>query len=249
MKDKTYGLIGYPLGHSFSARYFAEKFARDKTDAEYRNFAIDDIGLLPEILRSTPTLCGFNVTIPYKQQILPFLDETDDAVKRIGAANVVCVERNGGNIKLTGHNADVIGFRDSIQPLIKPYQNKALVLGTGGASKAVIDGLRQLNISHKYVSRKRQGGILQYSDITKDIIDEYKVIINCTPLGMYPDTDSAPEIPYDCITDRHLLYDLVYNPEETEFLKRGKLKGATTKNGLEMLYLQAEASWDFWNAK
>ncbi len=246
---KLYGLIGYPLGHSFSAKYFAEKFQKQNIDAAYQNFAIENIDLLPEVLNANPTLQGLNVTIPYKQQILPFLDEIDESAQRIGAVNVVCVKHTAQGIKLIGHNADVIGFKNSISPLIKPHHAKALVLGTGGASKAVIDGLHQLNIATQYVSRTKKGDILAYSDLTPEIIEDFKVIVNCTPLGMYPKTDAAPDIPYNCITKEHLLYDLVYNPEETLFLRKGKEHGATVKNGLEMLHLQAEASWNFWNAE
>lgn len=246
---KLYGLIGYPLGHSFSAKYFAEKFQKQNIDAAYQNFAIENIDLLPEVLNANPTLQGLNVTIPYKQQILPFLDEIDESAQRIGAVNVVCVKHTANGIKLIGHNADVIGFKNSISPLIKPHHAKALVLGTGGASKAVIDGLHQLNIATQYVSRTKKGDILAYSDLTPEIIEDFKVIVNCTPLGMYPKTDTAPDIPYNCITEEHLLYDLVYNPEETLFLRKGKEHGATVKNGLEMLHLQAEASWNFWNAE
>ena len=246
---KLYGLIGYPLGHSFSAKYFAEKFQKQNIDAAYQNFAIEKIDLLPEVLNANSTLQGLNVTIPYKQQILPFLDDIDESAQRIGAVNVVCVKHTANGIKLIGHNADVIGFKNSISPLIKPHHAKALVLGTGGASKAVIDGLHQLNIATQYVSRTKKGDILAYSDLTPEIIEDFKVIVNCTPLGMYPKIDAAPDIPYNCITEEHLLYDLVYNPEETLFLRKGKEHGATVKNGLEMLHLQAEASWNFWNAE
>ncbi len=246
---KLYGLIGYPLGHSFSAKYFAEKFQKQNIDAAYQNFAIENIDLLREVLNANPTLQGLNVTIPYKQQILPFLDEIDESAQRIGAVNVVCVKHTANGIKLIGHNADVIGFKNSISPLIKPHHVKALVLGTGGASKAVIDGLHQLNIATQYVSRTKKDDILAYSDLTPEIIEDFKVIVNCTPLGMYPKTDTAPDIPYEHITPAHLLYDLVYNPEETLFLRKGKEHGATVKNGLEMLHLQAEASWNFWNAE
>ncbi len=247
--SKLYGLIGYPLGHSFSAKYFAEKFSKQNIDAAYQNFAIEDINKLREVLNDNPTLQGLNVTLPYKQQILPFLDETDETAKRIGAVNVVCVKHTANGIKLIGHNADVIGFKNSISPLIKPHHKKALVLGTGGASKAVIDGLHQLNIATQYVSRTKKDDIIAYSDLTPDIIEEFKVIVNCTPLGMYPKTDAAPDIPYQYLTEAHLLYDLVYNPEETLFLRKGKEQGATIKNGIEMLHLQAEASWNFWNAE
>ena len=244
---ELYGLIGFPLGHSFSAKYFAEKFASQNIDAEYRNFAIESIKNLPEILKNNSNLKGLNVTIPYKQQVMPFLDDIDEAAKRIGAVNVICVSRKGNQTKLTGHNADVIDFTESLRPLLKPQHTKALVLGTGGASKAVIDGLQQLGILTQYVSRTRREGIIAYDDVTPEMLEEYKLVVNCTPLGMFPKVDDAPDIPYNSLGPEHLLYDLVYNPKETLFLQKGREQGATTKNGLEMLHLQAEASWNFWN--
>lgn len=245
MKE-LFGLIGYPLGHSFSAKYFAEKFAKEGIDAEYKNFAIENIEKLPGIIESNPELCGLNVTIPYKQDVIPYLDTLDEAAKRIGAVNVISVKRTSTGVKLTGYNADVIGFMESLHPLLKPQHREALVLGTGGASKAVVDGLKQLGIKPQYVSRTRKEGILAYEDVTPNIIASHKLIVNCTPLGMYPKIDNAPNIDYNCITPEHLLYDLVYNPLETLFLRKGKEHGATTKNGLEMLRIQAEASWRYW---
>ncbi len=244
---ELYGLIGYPLGHSFSAKYFAEKFAVQGINAAYRNFAIETIDLLPGILESNPALRGFNVTIPYKQQVMSYLDDIDETARRIGAVNVVCVRRSGSGVRLTGHNADVIGFTESLRPLLKPQHKKALVLGTGGASKAVIYGLQQLGIKPQYVSRTRRGDILAYEEITHETLGKYKLIVNCTPLGMHPNVSNAPNIPYAALTPEHLLYDLVYNPEETLFLQKGRERGAAVKNGLEMLHLQAEASWNFWN--
>lgn len=244
---ELYGLIGYPLGHSFSAKYFAEKFAAQGINAAYRNFAIETIDLLPGILKSNPTLRGFNVTIPYKQQVMRYLDSIDETAGIIGAVNAVCVSRTGNDIKLMGHNADVIGFTESLRPLLKPQHKNALVLGTGGASKAVVYGLRQLGIKPQYVSRTRREGIIAYEDITPETLGEYKLIVNCTPLGMFPNVNSAPNIPYHALTPEHLLYDLVYNPEETLFLRKGREQGAAVKNGIDMLHLQAEASWNFWN--
>ena len=185
---ELYGLIGYPLGHSFSAKYFAEKFAAQGINAAYRNFAIETIDLLPGILKSNPTLRGFNVTIPYKQQVMRYLDSIDETAGIIGAVNAVCVSRTGNDIKLMGHNADVIGFTESLRPLLKPQHKNALVLGTGGASKAVVYGLRQLGIKPQYVSRTRREGIIAYEDITPDTLGEYKLIVNCTPLGMFRTT-------------------------------------------------------------
>lgn len=246
---QLYGLIGYPLGHSFSAKYFAEKFEKENINAEYRNFPLENISIFPEIISNNPNLRGLNVTIPYKQDVMKYLDSLDENARRIGAVNVISVAHTPDGVKLIGHNADVIGFMDSLRPLLRPHHRKALVLGTGGASKAVIDGLRQLGVDPQYVSRTRREGILAYSDVTPDVLEEYTVVVNCTPLGMYPNTGNAPAIPYDSLTEAHLLYDLVYNPEETLFLKKGKEQGAAVKNGLEMLHLQAEASWNFWNAK
>ena len=246
----VYGLVGFPLGHSFSARYFAGKFATEGINAEYRNFEIPEIGMLPKIISNTPSLRGLNVTIPYKQQIIPLLDELDDNARRIGAVNVVCASRNAeGNPHLTGRNADVIGFTGSLRPLLRPTHKKALVLGTGGASRAVIHGLKMLGISPLPVSRTPSEGVITYKDITPAVINEYKLIVNTTPLGMFPKTDRCPDIPYQLLTPEHLLYDLVYNPEETLFLQRGREYGAAVKNGLEMLHLQAEASWRFWNGE
>lgn len=242
-----YGLVGFPLGHSFSARYFTEKFQTNNISAEYHNFEIPSIKLLPGIIEKTPALRGFNVTIPYKQQIIPLLDELDDNARKIGAVNVVSVVR-GKTTRLIGHNSDVIGFCNSLRPLLRDAHKKALVLGTGGASCAVMHGLKQLGITPQLVSRTAKDGIITYSDINADVMAEYKLVVNCTPLGMSPKTEFCPDIPYEHLTPEHLLYDLVYNPEETLFLKRGLEQGATVKNGLEMLYLQAEASWQFWNA-
>lgn len=243
---KTYGLIGFPLGHSFSARYFAEKFAREGIDAEYLNFEIESADRLTDIVNRHPDLCGLNVTIPHKQAVIGLLDELSDEARAIGAVNVIKIVRHDGEIRLKGFNADIIGFTRSIAPLLRTHHRKALVLGTGGASKAVIHGLQSLHIEPQYVSRKKAAGCLTYEDLTPALMAEYTVIVNCAPCGMYPKVDTCPAIPYDRLTPDHLLYDLVYNPEETLFMKRGKAYGATVKNGLEMLHLQAEASWQFW---
>lgn len=245
MKE-LFGLIGYPLGHSFSAKYFAGKFAKEGINAEYRNFAIENIEKFPGIIEAHPTLRGLNVTIPYKQEVIPYLDTLDEAARRIGAVNVISIRHTATGVKLTGHNADVVGFMESLRPLLKPQHREALVLGTGGASKAVVDGLRQLGIKPQYVSRTRKEGALAYKDVTPDVIASHKLIVNCTPLGMYPKVDNAPDINYDCLTPEHLLYDLVYNPQETLFLRKGREHGAAIKNGMEMLHIQAEASWQFW---
>lgn len=245
----TYGIIGYPLKHSFSKKYFTEKFQKENIDAEYKNFEIADISIFPEIISAHPNLRGLNVTIPYKEKVIPFLDDLDSLTKEIGAVNVIKVTREAGATKLIGYNSDIIGFQNSIEPLIdKNNHHKALILGTGGASKAVQGGLQNLDIEWTYVSRTPQEGQLSYKDIDKYVLDEYTVIINTSPLGTFPDIEDAPDIPYHLLSSKHLLYDLVYNPSETKFLRLGKEKGASIKNGAEMLELQAIAAWKIWNS-
>ena len=238
-----YGIIGNPLGHSFSKGFFTEKFAREGIDAEYLNFQIPEIGKLTEVLQENPELRGINVTLPYKTEVIPFLDELSDEAREIGAVNVVQI-RNG---HLKGFNSDIIGFTRSIQPLLKPHHRKALILGTGGASRAIRVGLTRLGLKWKYVSRTPREGMFTYEDITAETLREYEVIVNCSPVGMFPKVDECPAIPYEFLTQDNLLYDLVYNPENTLFMKKGALQGAVVKNGLEMLHLQAIASWEFWN--
>lgn len=245
--ERLYGLIGYPLIHSFSKNYFNQKFEAEGINAEYVNFEIPDIGDFMEIISENPNLCGLNVTIPYKELVLPYLDEVDGDAAQIGAVNVIKFIRDKGSLKLKGYNSDVIGFCDSIRPLLTPDCTKALVLGTGGAAKAIVHGLRMLGIQPTYVSRTKRNGSFTYSELNAEIIDDHKVIVNCTPLGMYPHMDSCPEIPYEFITPRHLCYDLIYNPDVTLFMKRAEAQGAVTKNGLEMLLLQAFAAWNIWN--
>lgn len=240
----TYGLIGYPLGHSFSRKFFTEKFAKEGIDAQYLNFEIPSIEEFPNIIKNSSTLRGLNVTIPYKQQVMQYLDDISEEAKAIGAVNVVKVGKEG----LTGYNSDVIGFVNSIKPLLKSHHKKALILGTGGASKAIRYGLEEkLGIETLFVSRKAHEGIITYKDVTADMLQEYEVIVNCSPVGMFPHANECPSLPYEAMNAAHLLYDLVYNPEETLFMKKGAARGATVKNGLEMLHLQALASWDFWN--
>lgn len=247
---KLYGLLGYPLGHSFSAKYFAEKFAKEGIDATYKNFEFAEVADAVAYLLQQDDLQGFNVTIPHKQAIMPYLNGLSAEAEAIGAVNVVCVKRDAdGMVKLLGCNSDVVGFSNSIQPLLRPkLHSKALVLGTGGASKAVMYGLRKLGVEPIYVSRTPKEGQLTYDDLTPKVMHDYKVIVNCTPLGMYPKVDACPDIPYQYLTPDHLLYDLVYNPLETLFMKRGAAQGAVVKNGLEMLHLQAEAAWVDWNS-
>ena len=242
-----YGLIGYPLGHSFSAGYFAEKFKTEGIDAEYLNFEIPTAEMLPDVVRDNPTLAGLNVTIPHKQAVIPLLDSLSDEARAIGAVNVIKIDRRGDRPLLRGYNADVIGFTRSIRPLLRPSHRAALVLGTGGASKAVVHGLQQLGLATQYVSRTPHDGAIGYADLTPDVMAAHTVVVNCTPVGMYPRVDACPDLPYDLVTPEYLFYDLIYNPGETCFLRRAAERGATTKNGLEMLHLQAEASWDFWH--
>ena len=247
---QKYGLIGYPLGHSFSKNYFNQKFESEKIDAEYVNFPIPSIKEFKNVLKDNPDLRGLNVTLPYKTQVIPYLDELTDNAKQIGAVNVIKFTRGlFGKTKLIGHNTDILGFKQSIEPLLNEGHLKALILGTGGASKAVFHGLKQLGIEATFVSRHPSAGQITYGDITGKVMEEYKVIVNCTPLGMFPNVGECPDIPYDKLTPGHLLYDLLYNPDETLFMLKGKEKGATVKNGLEMLLLQAFAGWQIWNSK
>lgn len=243
-----YGLIGHPLGHSFSKDFFNQKFQTENIDAQYLNFDIPTIELLNEVL-TRQQIKGLNITIPYKEKVIPFLDELSEEAKSIGAVNVIKVYQQENKIRLKGFNTDVIGFTESLQPLLNPTHKKALILGTGGASKAVQFGLQQLNIETLFVSRRSCDNTLTYSQLTSKVMKEHTVVINCTPVGMHPHTDECPEIPYEFIGEGHILYDLVYNPEETLFLKKGKAVGATTKNGLEMLLLQAKAAWNIWTNK
>lgn len=242
-----YGLIGFPLGHSFSKSFFNEKFQNEGIDAEYINFEIKGIDELPEVLATNPELRGLNVTIPYKEKVLSFLDYISVEARAIGAVNVIRVDHKGDDVLLKGYNSDVIGFTKSIEPLLETFHKKALILGTGGASKAINYGLKSLGLETVLVSRFERPGTIQYKDITPDVVKEYNVIVNCTPSGMFPHYDECPDLPYEALDNHNLLYDLIYNPDETLFMKKGRGRGAQTKNGLEMLLLQAFASWDFWN--
>jgi len=241
---KSYGLIGNPLTHSFSKTYFTEKFsAQGLADYQYQNFELASINELANLLKSGANLQGLNVTIPYKEAVLPFLDFEDEAVKRIGACN--CIKLNNG--KLTGYNTDVVGFQQSLQPVLKPHHAAALVLGSGGASKAVQAALTNLGIGYLIVSRKASKRGISYSDLGEREIKTHSLIINTTPLGMHPNTQKSPDIPYRFLTQDHLLFDLIYNPATTEFLAKGAEYGAKTFNGHQMLVLQAEESWAIWN--
>lgn len=247
---QKYGLIGYPLGHSFSKNFFNQKFESEHIDAQYINFEIPSIKDFKDVLKFNPELHGLNVTIPYKEQVIPYLDDLDEDARLIGAVNVIKFARGFlGKTKLIGYNSDVIGFRRSIEPLLTDYHRRALILGTGGASKAVFHGLKQLGVESTFVSRTAKEGCITYADLTREMMDRYTVIVNTTPLGMFPNVDSCPDIPYEWLTPNHLLYDLLYNPDETLFMRRGKERGAVVKNGLEMLLLQAFAAWEIWNDK
>ncbi|RED47957.1 shikimate dehydrogenase family protein [Seonamhaeicola aphaedonensis] len=240
------GLLGRNISYSFSRAYFKSKFEKEQiTDTTYENFDIESIDLLPSILNNTKGLKGLNVTIPYKQEVIPFLDKINKKAAEIGAVNTIKITKKG---KLVGYNTDCYGFKKSIEPFLKKYHNKALILGTGGASKAIAYTLRELGVNYQYVSRKMSEGIdFTYDTLSENDIKETLIIINCTPLGTFPNIDDCPHIPYDSITDKHILFDLIYNPEETKFLKKGKEKGAVIINGLKMLELQAEKAWSIWN--
>ncbi len=243
---RLYGLIGYPLGHSFSQDYFNRKFEAENIDARYINFEIPEIADLKLILDHNRNLNGLNVTIPYKQQVIAMLDEMDPEAAEIGAVNVIKFIRRNGRLILKGYNSDIIGFRDSIAPMLTDHHSHALVLGTGGASRAVSYALRSLGIEVRLVSRTATRGVITYADLTPDIIDTHKIIVNTTPLGMYPHVDECPDIPYNLLTEHHLCYDLLYNPDVTLFMKKSADAEAEVKNGLEMLLLQAFAAWQIW---
>lgn len=248
---KLYGLIGFPLGHSFSAAFFAEKFGREGIDALYRNFELPDIGQFMELLSEVPDICGLNVTIPYKQQIIPYLTSLSPQAQLIGAVNVVKICRNeaGDIVGLEGHNTDCPAFARTLAPLLPCEPVSALVLGTGGASKAVCAALTSLCVPYTMVSRTPGPGRLTYSELTPRMVADNKLIVNTTPLGMSPNNNECPPIPYEALTANHICYDLVYNPVETLFLKKASAQGASTCNGLGMLHLQALLSWQIWNTE
>ena len=245
---KHLGLIGFPLSHSFSVKYFREKFSREGiSEFEYRNYPIKSVQELKPLIEEKEDLIGLNVTIPYKKEVMHLLDEIDPEAAEIGAVNTIRIKRSSGKIHLKGYNSDAYGFRESLLPLLGAGHQFALVLGTGGASKAITHVMEQLGISYQYVSRTPTSDQKHYLDLCYSVIKKHTLIINTTPLGTYPDTSAFPNIPYDLVTSGHILFDLVYNPPETEFLRLGKQKGATVMNGHEMLILQAERSWEIWN--
>jgi shikimate dehydrogenase len=246
---KIFGLIGYPLSHSFSQDFFQKKFICDNIkDCCYKLLPISSIGELPGLINEEPGLCGLNVTIPYKKSVIGYLDQLSPEAKQIGAVNTIKVVRKPGKPYLFGCNTDIYGFEESLKPLLKPFDNRALILGTGGASLAVQFVLEKLKIPFSLVSRSSQPGLLAYNQISTEIIQDHSIIINTTPVGMYPHTGENPGIPYHLLNSNHLLFDLVYNPETTQFLEEGLKRGCRVSNGLKMLYLQAEKSWEFWNS-
>jgi shikimate dehydrogenase len=258
---KKYGLIGYPLTHSFSKKYFSEKFANeDYEEHEYELYPLQNLSDLPNLINDTPDLLGLNVTIPHKIGVMFYLDKIDPAAKAIDAVNCIKIvnhqpveaffrgELSSMKVRLEGYNTDAFAFEESLKPLLKKHHQKALVLGNGGAARSVAYVLNKLDISYRLVSRRAIKKQLSYKQLSADVMEERLLIINTTPLGTAPNIEECPEIPYELLTSKHLLYDLVYNPAETEFLKRGKEKGASIKNGLEMLHLQAEKSWEIWNS-
>ncbi|MBI4945079.1 MAG: shikimate dehydrogenase [Bacteroidetes bacterium] len=265
---RSFGLIGFPLSHSFSQKYFTEKFKRENiTDCEFKNFSLEDINDFPALIKNNPTLCGLSITIPHKQSVIKFLDEVDGSAREVGAVNCIKASLRGkspkqshkkenrllrfarNDIYLKGYNTDVFGFKNSLKPLLQDSHAKALILGTGGVSKAVAFVLQKLKIEFLFASRtKNQEPSIKYQELNEALITSYALIINATPLGMSPNINDCPDIPYEFLTSKHLLYDLTYNPEETLFLKKGKEKGAQIKNGLEMLHLQAEKAWEIWNS-
>jgi shikimate dehydrogenase len=245
---KRYGLLGYPLTHSFSKRHFTEKFETEKIESTYENFEIDTIDKFPEVIKNNPEIIGLNVTIPYKEQVIPFLDELNDSAKEIGAVNTIQVKRTESGIHLKGFNTDTYGFESSLKPLLKDYHKKAIILGTGGASKALKFVLTKLGIEFVSASiEELKENEIRYEDINEKMMADRLLIINATPLGTYPKVDTFANIPYEFITDKHLLFDLVYNPEVTQFMQKGLDKGATVKNGYEMLLQQARKAYIIWN--
>jgi shikimate dehydrogenase len=243
---QQYGLIGYPLGHSFSKRFFTEKFTTENIPAQYESYPIEKIELFNSLI-SKIELNGLNVTIPYKEQIIPFLHELDSQAEAIGAVNVVKFTRSANKLTLKGYNTDAVGFENSLLPHLQPHHTRALILGTGGASKAIRYVLNKLGIATIYVSRTPAEGQLSYTDLNTALMAEHTVIVNASPLGTFPNVDACPAIPYELLSEKHLLFDVVYNPAETLFLKKGREQGATGLNGERMLTEQAIAAWKIWN--
>lgn len=245
---RKFGLIGYPLAHSFSQRYFTEKFARENiTDCNYENYPLMQIDQLPELIRNEPDLYGLNVTIPYKTAVLNYINKKESIIDQIGAVNVLKIYRSESSFILSGFNSDVTGIRDSVIPYLNDRIKNVLILGTGGSSRAVTYTMKALGLNVTLVSREKKSGVLCYRDLTPDLIRNTDIIVNTTPLGMYPDISSMPDIDYTLLDEKHILFDLVYNPEYTSFLRKGKERGCHIITGLKMLYSQADRSWEIWN--
>lgn len=246
---RTFGLIGYPLSHSFSQQYFARKFKEEQIDAQYLLFAIPSINDLIPLLERHPYLSGLNVTIPYKETVMPFLSALDPVAEAVGAVNVIQIQWQEHKPSLIGYNSDIYGFQKSLEPLLESHHHRALILGTGGASKAVAYVLAQLGIEIKFVTRSvATSNQIAYESLTKELMQAHTLVVNTTPLGMYPYIDNCPSIPYEYLTSRHLVYDLIYNPDQTLFLQQAEHHGACVKNGIEMLFLQAKKAWEIWNS-
>lgn len=244
-QPKIFGLVGRNISYSFSKGYFAKKFTSLGLEHyQYQNFDLDDLAKLRSIIANTENLAGLNVTIPYKEAIMPLLDELSHKARKIGAVNTIRFKKNG---ILKGYNTDAYGFKKAIAPLLQPHHKKALLLGTGGASKAIAYALVEMGIFYTYVSREDQPGMIDYNRINATTFDNHQIVINCTPLGTHPNVTDCPPLPYEYFTPSHLAFDLVYNPEETEFMKRAASHGAIVKNGYEMLVFQAEKAWKIWN--
>ncbi len=247
---RKYGLLGFPLTHSFSKQHFTEKFEREKIDSSYENFEIDNISKLADVIKHNPEIIGLNVTIPYKEQVIPFLNDLNESAREVGAVNTIKVTRTASGVYMKGFNTDTYGFETSLKPLLRPWHKKALILGTGGASKALKYVLIKLGIEYLSASiEELKEGEIRYEDIDEQMMQEHLLIINATPLGTYPNTEAFAPIPYEFIGDKHLLFDLVYNPEVTQFLTKGKAQGAAIKNGYEMLLGQAKKSYEIWNSE
>ena len=241
---RKFGLVGRNISYSFSRNFFSEKFQREGIEATYENFDLQDISEFPKVISKNPELVGLNVTIPYKQSIFPFLDALDPVAEEIGAVNTIKVEKDGS---LTGYNTDHFGFAEALRPLLKPHHKKAVILGTGGASKAVDYALRHLELSTTFVSRSPSKNAISYDDLSEEIIQEHKVIVNTTPLGTYPKVEEYPSLPTEYLSSGHLVFDLIYNPPMTKLMQLAAARGASVLNGQKMLELQAEKAWEIWN--
>jgi len=246
---KRYGLIGWPLGHSFSQQYFTNKFAAENIlDAQYLNYPLESITDFPKLISDVPELIGLNVTIPYKEKVMEFVDQLDEQAQQVGAVNTIKIIRQAGRVRLHAYNTDIVGFEKSFVPLLTSQHKRGLILGTGGASKAVAFVFNKLGIDFLYVTRTpRAENMIGYDELDESYLSEYNIVINTTPLGTFPKVEGCPNLPYEYITDQHIFFDLVYNPPLTRFLSIAKQRNAKYCNGLQMLHLQAEEAWKLWN--